>query len=81
MKNFSVPFTIGYPNTKDYVLAKCYEEKRESYRLAIPAGKQLKEPIKISFRSSAKTLDLSLQIELGKGASATLIEDWDGELQ
>lgn len=69
MKNFSVPFTIGTPNTKDYAL-----EKRQAkiYRLIIPAGKKLTEPILISFGSGTGNLDLKLEIEIGKKAEAVI---------
>jgi len=71
MKNFSVPFTIEYPHTKDYILAKCYEKKTESYRLSIPSGKKLLAPI-IIIGKPARNLNLDLTIEIGKDAEAVI---------
>ncbi len=81
MTDFTLPFSIGYPNKKDFVLAKCYEEKRECYKLTIPANKQLEEAIYIKLKPTTNDLNLKLIIELGEGASATIIEDWSTEVK
>lgn len=81
MTEFKLPFSIEYPSKKDFVLAKCYEEKRECYKLTIPANKQLEEAIYIKLKPTANDLDLKLVIELGEGSSATIIEDWSNEVK
>lgn len=81
MTDFTLPFSIEHPNLKDFVIAKCYEEKRECYKITIPAGKQLEEAIYIKFKSTDDSLDLSLGIELKENASATIIEDWSMEVK
>ncbi|MBU0706198.1 SufD family Fe-S cluster assembly protein [Patescibacteria group bacterium] len=81
MTDFSLPFIIEHPNKRDFVLAKCYEEKQECYKLTIPAGKQLEKAIYIKFKPTTNDLNLNLIIELGKGSSATIIEDWCAEVK
>ncbi|MFH0837754.1 MAG: SufD family Fe-S cluster assembly protein [Patescibacteria group bacterium] len=81
MTEFKLPFSIEYPNKKDYVLARCYEEKQECYKLTIPTEKQFEKAIYISFKPTTETLHLKLIVEIGKGSSATIIEEWSGEVK
>ena len=69
MKNFSAPFTIGYPNLKDFVLEKCTPQ---NYRLRVPKGKKLTEPVFIRFEKAAENLNLKLEFEIGKQAEAVI---------
>jgi len=77
MNQFSLPFTIKCPENNDFVIAKCYETKKECYKLTITKGKHLLEPIRICFKASHAPLRLSLGIELLEGSAATIIEEWD----
>lgn len=72
MKNFSAPFTIGYPNPKDFVLKKAVAKKQGCYHLRIPAEKQLTKPLIIRIGKTARNLNLNLKIEIGKGAEAVI---------
>ena len=81
MNEFKLPFTIEYPRKDDFIIAKCYEEKRECYKLTIPKGKQLEDAIYVKFRSSDTPLDLSLGIELEENTCATIIEEWSGDIK
>lgn len=81
MTDFTLPFIIEHPNLKDFVIAKCYDTKKECYKITIPAGKQLEEAIYIKFKSTGDSMDISLGVELEEGASATIIEDWSMEVK
>lgn len=67
MKNFSPPFTIVYPNEKDFILKKW---QANNYRFIVPAGIKLTEPILISFEEAAKNLNIKFEIDIGKSAEA-----------
>jgi Fe-S cluster assembly scaffold protein SufB len=79
MNNFNLPFSIESKN-QDYVLAKQYEEKKEVYRLNIPATHKIDPPLIIHFRSGKEPVDFELQIILENSSQATIIEDWGPEL-
>lgn len=81
MTEFRLPFSIEHSNPKDFILAKCYETKQECYKLTIPAGKSLVEPIYIRFKGTDQPLEFSLGIELQENASAVIIEDWNSEIK
>lgn len=70
MNSFILPFTIVYPNPKDYILERCYEKKQASYRLSIPPQQQLIRPLIIQFKNTPKNLEFELEIKIGKGAGA-----------
>jgi len=80
MKNFNLPFSIK-SKQKDYVLSKLYKEKTESYLLKIPAKTQIESPITILLKPSTGKLNFHININMEKGSSATIIEDWNSEVR
>ncbi len=80
MNNFSLPFIIEYPNKKDYVLSKLYKEKKECYLLKISQNKKLSEPITINIKPLTTDLRFKLDVQIEKGSSVTIIEDWTSEV-
>ena len=74
-----VPFTIE-PLSDQYVLSKIYEEEN-SFKLTIPKNSQIEQPITIRIKPTASDLRFKLNVEVGEGTSAVVIEDWSSEVK
>lgn len=72
MNTFTLPFTIVYPNPKDYILERCYEKKQASYRISVPSEQKMIRPLLIQFKDAPKNLELELEIRIGNRAEATV---------